>query len=69
LKAATPLFRRSRARNLLQPETPAARINNAAMANARLAVRENRERVSRDTIASVIEATIPDKRGRLSRRS
>jgi hypothetical protein len=69
LKAATPLFRRSRARNLLQPDTPAARINNAATANAWLAVRENREWVSRDTIASVIEATIPDKRGRLSRRS
>jgi hypothetical protein len=43
-------------------------MNNAATANAWLAVRENREGISRDTIASVIEATIPDKRGRLSRR-
>jgi hypothetical protein len=54
---------------LLQPETPAAIINIATTANARLGVRENRELFSRDTFSSVIEASIPDQRGRLSRRS
>src|SRR5215469_10019382 len=64
LKAATPLFSRSRARSLLQPGTPAARINIATTANARLGVREKRELFSRDTFSSVIEASIPDQRGR-----
>src|SRR5579859_7066224 len=50
LKALTPLFRRSRALSLLQPETPKIRINSAASEAVRRAIR---------TDAYFIGASIP----------
>src|SRR6516164_3501041 len=62
LKAATPLFNKSRARSLLHPEIPATRIKATARHTTRLPIREHREEVSPETVSWFIEASIPELR-------